>query len=82
MNLVYRTEFFRDVGLVSELNVSSFGTTLEEARESLQEAVQAFIEEYERMGTLDEVKEEAGFSRKGDTWFPRQPVSAELLTVG
>lgn len=84
--IVYRAEFFREgdlyVGLVPELNVSSFGSTLEEARKSLQEAVQAFIEECERMGTLEEVMEEAGFSRKGDIWFPRQPVAAELLTVG
>lgn len=86
IKVVYRAEFFREgdhyVGLAPELNVSSFGSTLEEAKESLQEAVQAFVEECEHMGTLDEVMEEAGFSRKGDTWFPRQPVSAELLTVG
>jgi len=34
------------------------------------------------MGTLEGVMEEAGFSRKGDTWVPRQPISAGLLTVG
>lgn len=84
--IVYRAEFFQEgdlfVGLVPELNVSSFGSTLEEARDSLQEAVQAFVEECERMATLEEVMEEAGFSRRGDTWFPRQPISEELLTVG
>jgi len=59
VKIVYRAEFFREgdlyVGLVPELNVSSFGSILEEARNSLQEAVQAFVEECEPMGTLEEV---------------------------
>jgi hypothetical protein len=31
------------------------------------------------MGTLDEVMEESGFTKRGDSWLPRQPVAAELL---
>lgn len=84
--VVYRAEFFREgdvyVGVVPELNVSSFGETLEEARSSLQEAVEAFIEECQEMGTLDEVMEEAGFVKRADCWVSRQPVAAELLTIG
>jgi len=85
-NIVYRAEFFHEgdlyVGLALELNVSSFGETLDEAKRSLQEAVEAFIEECETMGTLEEVMEEAGFVKKGDRWLPRQPVVAELMTTG
>ena len=84
--IVYRAEFFKEgdlyVALAPELNVSSLGETLEEARRSIQEAVEAFVEECERMGTLHEVMEEAGFSRKGDRWLPREPLAAEMLTVG
>lgn len=84
--IVYRAEFFKEgdlyVSLAPELNVSSFGETLEEAKRSIQEAVEAFVEECERMGTLDEVMEEAGFLKRGDQWLPRQPVAAELLTAG
>lgn len=84
--IVYRAEFFKEgdqyVALAPELNVSSFGETLEEAKRSIQEAVEAFVEECERMGTLQEVIEEAGFVRKGDGWLPREPVAAETLTVG
>jgi len=58
-NLVYRAEFFKEgdvyVGLCPELNVSSFGNSIEDAKDSLQEAVEAFIEECEDMGTLEEV---------------------------
>lgn len=84
--IVYRAEFFREgeayVALVPELNVSSFGETLEEAKRSIQEAVEAFVEECERMGTLEEVIEEAGFVKQGDRWLSRQPIAAELLTAG
>lgn len=83
--IVYRAEFFKEgdcyVGLSPELNVSSFGDTLEEAKRFLQEAVEAFLEECEAMGTLEEVMEETGFVKKGNNWLPRQPVAAELLTA-
>ena len=84
--IVYRAEFFKEgdlyVGLAPELNVSSFGETLEEARQSLQEAVEAFAETCGTMGTFEEVMDEAGFTKRGDIWLPRQPVAAELLVVG
>ncbi|MBZ0169690.1 hypothetical protein MELA_01126 [Candidatus Methylomirabilis lanthanidiphila] len=83
--IVYRTEFFKEgdpyVGVAPELDVSSFGETLEEAKQSIQAAVEAFVDECEAMGTLQEVLEEAGFSQKGDTWLPRQPLATELLSV-
>lgn len=84
--VVYRAEFFREgdlyVGLAPELGVSSFGETLDDAKCSIQEAVNAFLEECKTMGTLEEVMEEAGFVKKGKQWLPRQPVTAELLTTG
>lgn len=86
VRIVYRAEFFREgdlyVGLAPELNVSSFGETLEEAKRSLQEAVEAFLEECEALGSLEEVLEESGFVKQDDHWFPRQPVAAELLSSG
>lgn len=83
--VVFRAEFFQEgelyVGLSPELNISSFGETLGQAKRSLQEAVEAFVEECEAMGTLEEVLEEAGFGLQGDVWIPRQPLAAELLSV-
>jgi predicted RNase H-like HicB family nuclease len=79
-------EIFREgdlyVGLCPDLEVSSFGETLEEAKHSLHEALEAFIEECEAMGTLGEVLKEAGFTQQDENWLPRQPVSAELVSVG
>ena len=84
--IVYRAEFFKEgdlyVGLAPELNVSSFGETLEEARQSLQEAVEAFTGACQTMGTFEEVMEESGFTKRGDSWLPRQPLAAELLIAG
>jgi predicted RNase H-like HicB family nuclease len=49
------------VALCPELTVSSFGDTAEEALASLQEAVGLFLEECQRMGTIEAVLEEAGY---------------------
>lgn len=85
-DIILRTEIVREgdlyIAICPDLQVSSFGETIEEARRSLREAVEAFLEECERMGTLQEVLEEAGFTYDANHWLPRQPVVAELLAVG
>jgi len=84
--VIFRAEIFREgdlyVALCPELNVSSFGETVEEAKCSLHEAVEAFIEECEVMGTLEEVMEEAGFVKEHDTWVSRKPLVEELVFIG
>jgi len=83
--LIFRAEFFKEddiyVGLCPELNVSSFGENIQEAKCSLQEAVEGFLETCEEMGTLKEVLEEAGFFVKRGAWMPRLPVMQENLTI-
>jgi len=85
-DIILRVEIVREgdlfVGICPDLQISSFGETIEEARRSVREAVEAFIEECESMGTLEEVLEEAGFTRDSGHWLPRQPVSAELVPIG
>jgi predicted RNase H-like HicB family nuclease len=85
MYLPLKIEIFKEgdvfVAVSPELNVSSFGDTVEEARESLREAVDAFIEECREMSTLEEVLEEAGFSRTDGKWQPRKPVFEDKLSV-
>ncbi len=83
--VVFRGEVYREgalfVGVCPELDVSSFGGTPQEAEQSLREAVAAFLDECETLGTLEEVMEEAGFSKQDRGWTPREPVLAELLTT-
>lgn len=73
-----KVEIFQEddvyVALAPELNVSSFGDTPEDAQASVQEALAAFVEECERMGTLRDVLEESGFVNIRGVYEPRQPL--------
>ena len=83
--IIFRAEIFEEgnlyVSICPELNVSSFGETVEEAKHSLYEAIEAFIEECKGMGTLDEVMEEAGFIEEHDACTCRRPLVEELLST-
>jgi predicted RNase H-like HicB family nuclease len=85
MNISVRVEIFKEgdvyVALSAELNISSFGETVEGAKKSVKEAIEAFIEECESMGTLEEVLEESGFSKTNDSWESRKPVAEEKLAL-
>jgi len=84
----YTSELFQEdnqiVALCPELSVSSFGSTPAEAVASLQEAVALFLEECQRMGTLEIVLEEAGYHRQPHAlhqWVYRQPMQINRLEV-
>ena len=84
--VIYKAEIFPEgdcfVGLCRELDVSSFGDSPEDARESLQEAVEAFLEGCEILGTLVEVLEESGFYLNDGKWQLRERITvSEVATV-
>ncbi len=85
MNISLRVEIFKEgdvyVALSPELNVSSFGDTIEDAKKSFKEAVEAFIEECREMGTLEDVLEESGFSKINNSWKSRKPLAEEDLAL-
>jgi predicted RNase H-like HicB family nuclease len=72
MDIQFTTQIFKEgdtfVAYAPELDLSSCGTTIEHAKAHLEEAVTAFIEEAERMGTLSEILEEAGFTKEAAGW--------------
>jgi len=83
-----RAELFQEedqyVAICPELNVSSFGQTREEALRSFQEAVSLFLEECQRMGTLRQVLEEAGFCHTTSPthqWIPPKPIGTEQVSL-
>lgn len=85
-SIPYTSQLFEEdgqiVALCPELNVSSFGDTPAEALASLKEAVTLFLEECQRMGTLEMVLEEAGYRRDPaalQRWILRQPVQINRL---
>lgn len=69
------------VSYAQELDVSSCGPTDEAARKNIQDAVRGFIETAREMGTLDEILEEAGYERVGNTWRAPEFVSLDRLTL-
>lgn len=85
MKVSIRIEIFKEgdvyVALSPELNVSSFGETIEDAKSSIKEALEAFLEECEKMGTLKDILEESGFSKINNSWESRKPVKEESLAL-
>ena len=85
MKIVTHIEIFQEdnvyVALAPDVNVSSFGDTPGEARTSIQEALEAFFEECDRMGTLHDVLEECGFDNIADGYESRKPVAEAALAL-
>ncbi|MFQ5628229.1 MAG: type II toxin-antitoxin system HicB family antitoxin [bacterium] len=68
------------VALCPQLQVSSFGNTLQEAETSIREAIELFFEGCESLGTLDEILEESGFRKSNGKWVQRKPVKTTETT--
>jgi len=62
-DLSIKVEIFKEddlyVALAQELNVSSFGETFDEAKESIKEAIELFLEACREMGTLNEISKKS-----------------------
>ena len=69
------------VAYVPELDLSSCGDTKDEASKNIRDAVRGFLETSAEIGTLDEILEEAGYRREGETWKPPEFVSLDQLTL-
>jgi predicted RNase H-like HicB family nuclease len=70
MEIQFTTRIFKEgrtyVAHALELDVSSCGSSKEKAIKNLKEAVRLFLEEAEKMGTLERILVETGFS--GRRW--------------
>ncbi|MEW6685601.1 MAG: type II toxin-antitoxin system HicB family antitoxin [Candidatus Edwardsbacteria bacterium] len=65
-----------------ELDVSSCGNTIDEARKNLKTAVRLFLEETEKMGTLEDILKEANYTKdETGKWIPPRMVATELTSV-
>lgn len=70
------------VAYCPELDISSCGNTVEHAKEMLKTAIRLFLEEAEKMGTLEDILEEANY--KKDTsgkWLPPKVVATEFVSL-
>ena len=65
-----------------ELDVSSCGRNVDEARGNLKTAVRLFVEGAEKLGTLDDILKEAGYLRGGDgIWKSPRIVATEVTSL-
>jgi predicted RNase H-like HicB family nuclease len=72
MDIQFTTQILKEgdtfVAYAPELDLSSCGKTIQEAKAHLVEAVTLFIEEAQRMGTLQDILEEAGYTKEAAGW--------------
>ena len=70
------------VSYCPQLDVSSCGDTVDEARRMLKEAVSLFLEEAEKKGTLQDILEESGYHLKNNKeWIPPKIVATEFMYI-
>ncbi len=70
------------VAYCPELDISSCGNSIEHAKEMLKTAVRLFIEEAEKMGTLEDILEEANYVKNASgKWMPPKLIATELASI-
>ncbi|OFV99147.1 MAG: hypothetical protein A3H94_02865 [Acidobacteria bacterium RIFCSPLOWO2_02_FULL_60_20] len=90
MEIEFTSQVFKEgrlyVAHAPELDISSCGGNPAKARTNLLEAVRLFLEEAEKLGTLEQILQEAGFTRRkrklqGPKLVSLKRVSLPLLTA-
>lgn len=70
------------VSYCPELDISSCGKTTEHAKDMLKTAVKLFLEEAEKMGTLEDILEESRYKKDANgRWIPPKLVATESVSI-
>jgi predicted RNase H-like HicB family nuclease len=85
MEIQLTTRIFKEgrtfVAHALELDVSSCGGTRQKAVANLKEAVRLFLEEAEKLGTLEQILEEAGYSKTRQKLASPKFISVQRMTL-
>ena len=85
MEIQFTTRIFKEgrsyVAHALELDVSSCGRNKERALKNLKEGVRLFCEEADKMGTLDQILEEAGYGWRKRKLAGPNFISVQLVTL-
>jgi predicted RNase H-like HicB family nuclease len=70
------------VAYCPELDISSCGQDVQQAKEMLKTAVRLFVEEAEKMGTLEDILDESRYKEdSAGHWIPSKLVASELVSA-
>jgi predicted RNase H-like HicB family nuclease len=85
MEIQFTTRIFNEgrtyVAHALELDISSCGGTKEKALKNLKEAARLFLEQAEKMGTLEQILEEAGYSKRKQKIASPKFISVRRVTL-
>lgn len=85
MEIQFTTRIFKEgrtyVAHALELDVSSCGGSKGKAIKNLKEAVRLFLEEAEKLGTLEQILEEAGFTKHKQKIASPKFISVQRVTL-
>ncbi len=85
IRLKYQERIWRDgewyVAAAWPVDLVTDGTSVQDAKAKLQEAVELFLEGTEEMGTTVEVLEECGYRIKDGTWVPPEVSTSEAVVT-
>ena len=85
MDIEYTVQIWKEddqfIAHAMPLDVVSSGSTAEEARAAVSEAVQLFLLTAKEAGTLEEVLREAGYQLRQDGWVSPNWVAIERHSV-
>ena len=85
MEIQFTTQIFKEgrtyVAHTQELDVSSCGGTRQRALKNLKEAVRLFLEEADKLGTLDQILEEAGFLKRNRKLEGPKLISTQRISL-
>ncbi len=84
-NLAFTVQVFREgnkfISFNPELKVASCGKDIEEAKSNLKDAISGFLKSAKKIGTLQEILEEAGFIYKKQRWFTPELLVMDRLSL-
>jgi len=85
MEIQFTTRIFKEgrtfVAHALELDISSCGGSKDSALKNLKDAVRLFLEEAGKMGTLDQILQEAGYTKSRQRIASPKFISVERTTL-
>ena len=85
MEIQFTSRIFKEgrtyVAHALELDVASGGGNRDTALRNLKEAMRLFLEEAEKMGTLEQILREAGYTKRRQTIASPKVISVQRVTL-